>query len=83
MSSRPSGDRDVLPRSTVQRFGMLLVIVVLGAALLQVGDMALLGAVLTAGMTCVLLGGAYEKARHEMERVLAPEKDDPKAGPPS
>ncbi len=60
----------MLPGSTVQRFGMVIVIVVLAAAIAEVGDKALLAGVLSAGMACVLLGGTYDRARYQVERVM-------------
>ncbi len=80
MRAPPSRDHDVLPRSTIQRFGMLIVAIVLVAALFSTGDRTLLAAVLSAGMAFVFVGGVYERARHEMEKVVRPDPpDDPPA----
>lgn len=60
-----------------------MILGVLVAGVLGLGDGTLLVAVLGAGVTLAMLGGGVERARYELDKALTQASTDPPRDPPS
>lgn len=68
---RSSSER-FLPPAVIQIFGALIVTAITVAGLIGVGNPTILLAVLATATGFVLLGGFYEKLRHDVRDAIEP-----------
>lgn len=71
---RSSQDR-YLPPFVIQIFGGLIVLAVVAAGFLNMGNPTILLAALTVAAGFVLIGGYYEKIRSDVIDAVTPDKD--------
>lgn len=71
---RPSQD-SFLPPIVIQAFGAIIVTAITVAGLLGIGNPTVLLAVLGVAAGFVLLGGFYERIKHDMAKALEQPKD--------
>lgn len=71
---RPSHN-SFLPPIFIQTFGAIIVTAITVAGLFGVGNPTILLAVLGVAAGFVLLGGFYERIKHDMAKALEPPKD--------